>query len=240
MGSFTNKNFLVVGGSTGIGLECARLLAEDGAQVISWSRTGSNEAITRVSDISGVDVTQSVEEAAATLPDSIHGLIYAPGSIPLGAFARLSPEVFLETYDLNVVGAVRVIQAIQARLLAAEGSAIVLFSTVAAGRGMQFHTSIGAAKAALEGFARSYAAEFAAKQVRCNVVAPSLTDTPLAERLLSNEKKQEAAAARHPLARVGTVGDIARAALFLADPLNDWITGQILHVDGGLDALSGL
>lgn len=112
-----------------------------------------------------------------------------------------------------------------------------MFSTVAVGAGTAFHTSVAASKGAVEGFARSRAAEYAAKQIRFNVVAPSLTDTPPAKRLLATEKKADAAAERHPLKRVGSVGDPARAVCILLDPENPWVTGPVLGVDGGLGAL---
>jgi len=102
---------------------------------------------------------------------------------------------------------------------------------------MPFHTSVAAAKGAIEGFAKSLAAEYAPK-VRCNVVAPSLVDTPLASRLLSNDRKQEMMAARHPLKRVGQAKDIAAAAAFLLSEESSWMTGQIVGVDGGLSTLN--
>jgi NAD(P)-dependent dehydrogenase (short-subunit alcohol dehydrogenase family) len=119
----------------------------------------------------------------------------------------------------------------------AEGSGMVFFSTVAVGTGMPFHTSVAAAKGAIEGYARAMAAEYAPK-LRVNVIAPSLVDTPLSERLLSNDKKREMMADRHPLKRVGSAADIANAAAFLLDSENSWITGQIVGVDGGMSSLN--
>lgn len=189
---------------------------------------------------SPVNILDDVTATAETLPEMLHGVVYAPGSIPLGAFGRIGPEVYREAFELNVVGAVRVLQAVHTRLVAAEGASVVLFSTVAVETGMQFHAAVSAAKGGVQGLVRSYAAEFAQKRIRCNAVAPSLTNTPLAARLLSNEKKVEASAARHPLGRIGEPRDIASAVCFLLDRRNSWITGQILHVDGGLNAISGL
>ena len=188
---------------------------------------------------SRIDVTRDLAEQSYELPERLDGLVYAPGTINLGAFQRLKPETYLEDYTVNVVGAVRVIAAAHDALIRQRAS-VVLFGTVAARIGMQFHASIASAKAALGGLAISLAAEYAARRVRFNVIAPSLTDTPLADRLLSNDKKRQASAERHPLGRIGTPDDIARAALFLLDGRNDWITGQVLGVDGGLGAISGL
>jgi len=102
---------------------------------------------------------------------------------------------------------------------------------------MPFHTSVAAAKGALEGFSKSLAAEWA-PTTRVNVIAPSLTDTPLAKRLLGNEKKKEKMDERHPLKRVGEVEDIANMACFLLSEKASWITGQIIGVDGGMSTLN--
>ena len=114
---------------------------------------------------------------------------------------------------------------------------MVFFSTVAVSTGMPFHTSVSAAKGAIEGFARALAAEYAPK-LRVNVIAPSLVDTPLSERLLNNDRKREMMAQRHPLKKVGLVSDVANAALFLLDSENSWITGQVIGIDGGISTLN--
>jgi 3-oxoacyl-[acyl-carrier protein] reductase len=240
MNSFSDRNFLIVGGSSGIGWATARALSAAGAAVTIWSRSRPESDEGFPFDYAAVDVTVPLEEQGISIPSSLDGLVYAPGNINLGSFRQLKPETYQADFDLNVVGAVRVLQATQAALVAGDGASVVMFSTVAVGVGMQFHASVAAAKGALEGLSRSLAAEYAAKRVRFNVVAPSLTDTPLAARLLSNEQKREASAQRHPLGRVGTADDIAAAALFLLDPANSWITGQTIGVDGGLSRISGL
>jgi NAD(P)-dependent dehydrogenase (short-subunit alcohol dehydrogenase family) len=118
-----------------------------------------------------------------------------------------------------------------------EQASLVFFSTVAVKVGMPFHTSVAAAKGAIEGFAKALAAEYAPK-LRVNVIAPSLTDTPLAKRLLSNDKKKEMMDARHPMKRVGKPEDIANVASFLLSDESSWITGQVLGVDGGISTLN--
>ena len=110
----------------------------------------------------------------------------------------------------------------------------MLFSTVAVQTGMAFHASIAAAKGAVEGLTRSLAAEFAPK-IRVNAVAPSLTNTPLAEKLLNAEAKLKSAEERHPLKKIGTPTDIANAVQYLLEA--NWVTGQIISVDGGMSAL---
>jgi NAD(P)-dependent dehydrogenase (short-subunit alcohol dehydrogenase family) len=134
------------------------------------------------------------------------------------------------------MGAFTAVQACADRLKKVPGSGIVLFSTVAVGRGMAFHSSVAAAKGAVEGLSRSLAAELA-PTVRVNCIAPSLTRTPLAEKLLSSPEREAASAERHPLKRVGEAADIAAMAAFLLSERARWITGQVIGVDGGMSAI---
>jgi NAD(P)-dependent dehydrogenase (short-subunit alcohol dehydrogenase family) len=173
------------------------------------------------------------------LPDNLEGVVYAGGTINLKPFKRLKNEDFLNDYRVNVLGAVNAIQASLKSLKNAENPAIVLFSSVAAERGLNFHASISAAKGAVEGLTKSLSAELA-PDIRINCVALSLTDTPLAEQLLNNEKKQEASNARHPLRRYGKSADAAEAALFLLGNRSTWITGQVLGVDGGMGTIQNI
>jgi NAD(P)-dependent dehydrogenase (short-subunit alcohol dehydrogenase family) len=122
------------------------------------------------------------------------------------------------------------------KLKLSENAAILLFSTVAVQIGLPYHTQVASSKGAIEGLTKSLAAEYAPK-IRVNCIAPSLTDTPLAAGLLSNEQKREANAQRHPLKRVGTAEDMANLAEFLLSEKSSWITGQIMHVDGGISTL---
>ena len=229
-------SFVVVGGSSGIGLEITRRLVAKDYPVTVISRSAESMA-----DLPGVthlpvDVTRD-DIAAGNLPERIQGLAYCPGSIRLRPFHRLKEADFLADLQINLLGAVKAIQACLPGLKKAENpSSIVLFSTVAVGTGMPFHASIASAKGALEGLTRSLAAEFAPK-IRVNAVAPSLTETNLAKMLLSDDGKRSAAADRHPLKRFGTPGDIAAAATFLLEDASSWITGQVMAVDGGMGSL---
>ena len=128
---------------------------------------------------------------------------------------------------------IKTIQGIVSRLKSTENASIVLFSTVAVQTGLPFHTQVAASKGALEGLTKALAAEYAPK-IRVNCIAPSLTDTPLAASLVNSDQKREANAQRHPLKRVGTVQDISEMACFLLSNKTSWITGQVLHVDGGM------
>ena len=230
----SKKNYVVVGGSHGIGFGLVqRLLARD-AHVTVLSRTADNLNIEGVTHVP-FDVT-SDEVSADQLPDVIDGLAYCPGSINLGPLRGLKAEAMMADFQLNVIGAVKCVQASMAAMKAADRSAIVMFSTVAVGQGLPMHASVAAAKGAVEGLARSMAAELAPK-IRVNCIAPSLTDTPLASRLLSSDEKKEAMGKRHPLGRIGTVDDIASMAEFLLTDLSTWMTGQVLAVDGGMSAL---
>jgi NAD(P)-dependent dehydrogenase (short-subunit alcohol dehydrogenase family) len=148
----------------------------------------------------------------------------------------LKLDDFQNDFEVNVLGAVKVINKYFANLKSSENSSIVLFSTVAVQTGMQYHASIAAAKGAIEGLTRSLAAEFS-PNIRVNCIAPSITDTPLAEKLLNNEAKLNASEERHPLKRIGSSEEIAKTVEFLLSPSSGFITGQILKVDGGISSV---
>jgi NAD(P)-dependent dehydrogenase (short-subunit alcohol dehydrogenase family) len=230
------KNYLIVGASSGIGLATATLLKEDGNTIFTASRNESDALKQFQTTFINFNAAQD-NFPADFLPELLHGLVYCPGSINLKPFHRFSLEDFKNDLEVNFFGAVKTIQAALPALKKANGSSIVLFSTVASQLGMPFHTSVASAKSALEGLAKSLAAEYATNQIRVNVVAPSLTDTPLAEKLLSSPEKREASDKRHPLGRVGKPEDIAATVAFLLSEKASWITGQTLHVDGGMGAL---
>ena len=227
------KNILLIGGSYGIGLAIAQELQNDN-NIFVASRSNEN--------LAGLNVTHIPFDASidtldtSKLPAVIDGLVYCPGSINLRPFRGLKPEAFEADLQINFISLVKVIQAVLPNLTASEQSSIVLFSSVAASMGMPFHTSVAAAKGAIEGFAKALAAEYAPK-IRVNVIAPSLTDTPLADKFLNNETKQEKSAERHPLKRFGRPEDSAQMASFLLSDKSSWISGQIFHVDGGMSTL---
>jgi 3-oxoacyl-[acyl-carrier protein] reductase len=227
------KNILLIGGSYGIGLAIAQELQYEN-KVFVASRTNETISDMNVTHIPFDALTDTLD--TTKLPQVIHGLVYCPGSINLRPFRGLKPESFESDLQINFISLVKVIQTVLPNLTAAEQSSIVLFSSVAASMGMPFHTSVAAAKGAIEGFAKALAAEYAPK-IRVNVIAPSLTDTPLAEKFLSNDEKREKSALRHPLKRVGTSEDMAQMAGFLLGDKSSWISGQIFHVDGGMSTL---
>lgn len=230
------KNILIAGASKGIGLSLAKMIAPE-SSVFAVSRTMSPELeALSVRHFSG-DVVQDPLDVLESLPEVLHGLVYCPGSITLKTINRLNEDDFLSDFRQNVLGAVRLLQYCLPRLKRANGASVVLFSTVAVKTGMAFHASIAAAKGGVEGLGKSLAAELAPQQIRVNVIAPSLTQTPLAQGLLNNPEKIEAAAKRHPLQRIGQAEDAASLARFLLSDQASWITGQVIGVDGGLSAL---
>ncbi len=231
-------DYIVVGGTSGIGLEITKRLSERGDRVVVVSRSPETGPTDQVAGVRHLAMDVMKEELdRSQLPERIAGLVYCPGSIRLRPFHRLTPDDFSSDWQINFLGAVQSIQAcLPALRKSKHPSSIVLFSTVAVGTGMPFHASIAGAKGAVEGLVRSLAAEFAPR-IRVNAVAPSLTDTRLAGSLLADDAKRKAAAQRHPLKRTGVPADSAAAALFLLDSTASWITGQVVAVDGGMGAV---
>ena len=170
------------------------------------------------------------------LPETLSGVIYCPGTINLRPFERIKPVDYAHDYNLQVVGAIKTIQAVVSKLKNTENAAILLFSTLAVQTGLPCHTQVSASKGAIEGLTKALAAEYAPK-IRVNCIAPSLTDTPLAASLLNTDQKKEAIALRHPLKRIGTTDDIVHLADFLLSTKASWISGQIMHADGGMSTL---
>ncbi|MAH59330.1 MAG: oxidoreductase [Flavobacteriaceae bacterium] len=226
------KNILLIGGSTGIGLATAKLLIES-HEVFIASR--SSDSLTGL-DIHHLPFDVTTDDLSTLeIPDELSGFVYCPGSINLRPFKGLKPEAFEVDFQINVMGFVKSLQAVLPKLTA--NSSVVLYSTVAVKVGMPFHASVAASKGALEGLGKSLAAELAPK-TRVNVIAPSITNTPLADRFLNNEAKMEKSAQRHPLKRVGQADDIAALTRFLLSDESSWMTGQILGLDGGMSTLN--
>jgi NAD(P)-dependent dehydrogenase (short-subunit alcohol dehydrogenase family) len=221
------KTFLFIGANADIAIEARKLIEKKGDKVIAVSRN-SNDFYPDF--LIGNAVTNELPE----ISEELDGLVYFPGTINLKPFRSLKSTDFQQDFEINVLGAIHAIQFYAKQLKV--GSSIVLFSTVAVQTGMPFHSTVSVAKGAVEGLTRALAAEFAPK-IRVNCIAPSLTQTKLAGRLLNSEEKIEAMANKHPLKKIGSPKDLANALEFLLSDNSSWVTGQILAVDGGMSTL---
>lgn len=231
------NTYVLVGGTSGIGLETAKLLSENN-RVIVLSREERNlDGLSNV-EFHSADVTKSIDQLPQ-IDGLIDGLAYCPGTINLKPLKSLKIEDFQNDFEVNLIGAVKVINKYFNNLKSSGKASIVLFSTVAVQTGMQYHASIASAKGAVEGLTRSLAAEFA-PNIRVNCIAPSITNTPLAEKLLNNSAKLKASEDRHPLKRIGSSAEIAQTVEFLLSEKSGFITGQIIKVDGGISSVKSI
>jgi len=224
------KNILLIGASSAIAQKLSEDLNNDHFKIYTISRTALASA-------NHYTYEGSITEC--NLPEfdfPIDGLVYFPGTINLKPFRSIKPSDVLLEFEINALGAFRCIQFYQKNLSMSEAASVVLFSSVAAQTGMPFHSSIAMSKAAIEGLTRSLAAELAPK-IRVNCIAPSLTETPLAGRLINTPEKIEQSGKRHPLQRIGNTNDIASMAAYLLSDNSSWMTGQVLKVDGGMSTL---
>ena len=227
------KNYLVIGGSSGIGKEISELLSKENI-VFSTSRNELNESNENIRHIR-YNVLED-ELNTELLPDQIDGFVYCPGTINLRPFRSLKLETFRSDLELNLIGAIKTLQVILSKLQQSSSASIIFYSTVAVKTGMPFHSSVSSSKSALEGLTRSLAAEFAPK-IRVNCIAPSIVNTPLANKFLNTEDKIEKAAARHPLNKIGTAKEIAQLTEYLLGEKSKWITGQVINIDGGISSV---
>ena len=225
------KNILVVGGSKGIGREIVNSQLEKGNNCYNFSRTES-----------GINNQNLIEEKidilSADLPniENIDSVIYCPGSINLKPILQLKEEDFVNDFNINVLGAIKTVKTYLNNLKKGDDPSLLFFSTVAVGQGMPFHSSVSVAKAGIEGLTKSLAAELA-PSIRVNCIAPTITRTDMAQRILRNEKIEENIANKHPLKKICEAKDISDMADFLISHNAKNITGQIMHVDGGMSTL---
>jgi NAD(P)-dependent dehydrogenase (short-subunit alcohol dehydrogenase family) len=225
------SSYLIIGASSGIGLALAEKLSESHTVFGTYKTNAKSSASIQYFYH---DVNQDLD--VNILPEVIDGFCYCPGSIDLKPFARISPEAFIEDYKLQVIGAIKSLQAVMPKLKASSKASVVFFSTVAVQSGFTFHSLVSSSKGAIEGLTKALAAEYS-PNIRFNCIAPSLTNTPLASNLLNTDDKIKNNANRHPMKRIGSASDIAEFAAYLLSEKSSWITGQTIHVDGGISTL---
>jgi len=221
------RKIVVVGGSKGIGQAIVASLVEENV-VINISRSAPLQPHANLTHYNCDILTDDLPEIEA-----VDTLIYCPGSINLKPISRLKLTDFREDFEINVIGAVKAVQKYLPKLKNGNSPSILMFSTVAAKLGMPYHASIAASKAAIEGLAKSLGAELA-PNIRVNVIAPTVTETDLAAKLLRNEKMVENITDRHPLKKFLKPNEVADLATFLISEKANSISGQIFELDCGI------
>ena len=228
---------VVIVGAGAIGSAIARRVAARGQAVHLVGRDAGRVAALAAELGGTYAIADALDDAALAVAvqqagSMIGGLAYCVGSILLRPLRRATTEDFVTTFRLNAVGAALAVAAAADALKASPGSGVVLFSTIAVRSGFTNHAVISAAKGAVEGLAVALAAELA-PHVRVNCIAPSLTQSGIAQPILSNEAMAKAIAAMHPIPRLGEGDDAGALAAFLLSDEAGWITGQVFAVDGG-------
>jgi NAD(P)-dependent dehydrogenase (short-subunit alcohol dehydrogenase family) len=238
--NFENGRYVIIGAAGGIGSAVARLLHQNNAQPILLGRSPDRLA-PLAAELGApsltVDATklEELEQAISSL-GPIQGIVNCAGSILLKPAHLITEAEWRQTIDTNLTTAFATVRA-GAKALTAQGGSIVLCATAAARTGMANHEAIAAAKGGVIGLTLSAAATYAPRNIRVNCVAPGLVDTRLAARITSNEAALKMSTAMHALGRIGKPEDVASGIAWLLDPANNWVTGQILGIDGGLGTL---
>jgi 3-oxoacyl-[acyl-carrier protein] reductase len=234
---FERTRFAIVGAAGGIGSALARRLRTQGADLVLMGRTAERLAVLgRELGTSFIPLDASKLREVQTALESageIDGIVNCAGSVLLKPAHLTSEAEWADAINTNLTTAFNVVSA-GAKKMMQTGGSIVLCSTAAARTGLANHEAIAAAKAGVMGLALSAAATYAPRNIRVNCVAPGLVETPLTSRIVLNEAALKASTAMHALGRIGKPDQVASAIVWLLDPENDWVTGQVLGVDGGL------
>jgi NAD(P)-dependent dehydrogenase (short-subunit alcohol dehydrogenase family) len=221
------KNIVIIGGSKGIGAALIENLSPS-HHITNISRNAPETSYPNVTHYSCDIITEELPDI-----ETVDSLIYCPGSINLKPISRLSLDDFRDDFEINVLGAVKAIQKYLPKLKRGNHPSILLFSTVASKLGMPYHASVAASKSAIEGLVKSLGAELA-PTIRVNAIAPTVTDTPLASKLLRNEKMIESIKERHPLKKFLHPEEVANTASFLISDQALSFSGQIFEMDCGI------
>jgi 3-oxoacyl-[acyl-carrier protein] reductase len=227
----SSKTILVAGASSAIAQATIQQLIIKGHEVIALSRQSLV--------IPGAICHQVENYSSEQLPSitsTIDGIVYFPGTIQLKPFQRISLEDFKQEMEVHSWGAVSVLQKYIGLIPKDQSGSVVLLGSVAAQIGMPYHASVAMAKGAIHGLTMALAAEWAPR-IRVNAVAPSLTETPMGEKLINTPEKRDFIEKKNPMGKIGTPEEIANAISFLLSDEAKWITGQILSVDGGMGKL---
>ncbi|WP_137156417.1 SDR family oxidoreductase [Rhizobium sp. FKL33] len=220
--------FLIIAASSGIGQATARLLKTAGHEVVTTARDAAKITPDITLDATDFDAVDRAFQQAG----DIQGVVNFSGSLLLKPAHLTTREQYDAVISASLTTAFATVRAAGKHMK--QGGSVVLVSSAAAMEGLANHEAIAAAKAGVIGLTLAAAASYAGQKLRVNAVAPGLTETPLTAAVTGNELSRKVSEAMHALGRIGTPDDVARAAAFLLDPANDWITGQTLAVDGGL------
>ncbi|MCU0227824.1 MAG: SDR family oxidoreductase [Bryobacterales bacterium] len=241
--SFSNHAYVVLGATGGTGSALVAGLAQRGAKVLACGKDPAKvQAMAAEHAVEGfvLDATDPAQVAAAFVRakeafGGIAGAVNLVGSILLKPAHLTRDEEWMQTLALNLNTAFYLVR--EATKGMADGGSVVLVSTAAARVGLANHEAIAAAKGGVMGLTLSAATTYAPKNIRVNCVAPGLVDTPMSARIVGNEAAAKASKSMHALGRFGKPEDVAAMITFLLDPTNDWVTGQVIGVDGGLGTL---
>lgn len=235
------QRYLILAGTSGIAQSTLHRLLSHGAQLHTTARTAEKLASLSVpnvggsvcEDLSSFSAVDAVFESAIQSLGGIDGVVCFAGSLLLKPAHLTSEDEFHATIRANLGPAFATVRA-AGKHMGRGGGSVVLISSTAALHGLASHEAIAAVKAGIIGLAQSAAATYAGANLRFNVVAPGLTETPLTAALTANEASRKVSQAMHPLGRLGRPDHISSAVCWLLDSANDWITGQVIAVDGGL------
>jgi 3-oxoacyl-[acyl-carrier protein] reductase len=230
-------NYLILAASSGIGQATATLLRQAGHTVFTTARDTSKIQPDATLDATDFEAVEAVFEQAIERNGALDGVVNCSGSLLLRPAHQTSKAQYQAVIDASLTTAFATVRAAARKMTQGEnakGGSVVLISSAAAMEGLANHDAIAAAKAGILGLTLSAAASYASANLRVNAIAPGLVETPLTVALTANPAARAISESMHALNRLGQPEDIARAIAFFLDPVNDWITGQVLAVDGGL------